>query len=180
MKVNFSKIVIKDIEGRDVQADFQRQLGNQLYMQGRDIEECELGKRIYFAEGDVELTDKEAAIVTELAGTTRDVLETTVPLGRVLLRLSDTAGVRESEDAIESIGITRAESIIRSADVAVFVVDLLQGVDEEDGRVLLFMCMKVMKTILLILVISLLCIVLYFKYIEQKSLIKIFGKSCSC
>lgn len=47
IKVNFSKIVIKDIEGRDVQADFQRQLGNQLYMQGRDIEECELGKRIY-------------------------------------------------------------------------------------------------------------------------------------
>ena len=64
-KVNFSKIVIKDIEGRDVQADFQRQLGNQLYMQGRDIEECELGKRIYFAQGDVELTDKEAAIVTQ-------------------------------------------------------------------------------------------------------------------
>ena len=64
-KVNFSKIVIKDIEGRDVQADFQRQLGNQLYMQGRDIEECELGKRIYFAEGDVELTDKEATIVTQ-------------------------------------------------------------------------------------------------------------------
>lgn len=65
MKVNFSKIVIKDIEGREVQADFQRQLGNQLYMQGRDIEECELGKRIYFAKGDVELTDKEAAIVTQ-------------------------------------------------------------------------------------------------------------------
>ena len=65
MKVNFSKIIIKDIEGRDVQADFQRQLGNQLYMQGRDIEECELGKRIYFAQGDVELTDKECAIVKQ-------------------------------------------------------------------------------------------------------------------
>ena len=64
-KVNFSKIVIKDIEGRDVQADVQKQLGNQLYMQGRDIEECELGKRIYFAQGEVELTDKEAAIVTQ-------------------------------------------------------------------------------------------------------------------
>ena len=63
MKVNFAKIIIKDIEGRDVQADFQKQLGNQLYMQGRDIEECELGKRIYFADGDVELTDKECTIV---------------------------------------------------------------------------------------------------------------------
>lgn len=63
MKVNFAKIIIKDIEGRDMQADFQKQLGNQLYMQGRDIEECELGKRIYFANGDVELTEKECAIV---------------------------------------------------------------------------------------------------------------------
>ena len=62
VKVNFSKIVIKDIEGRDVQADFQKQLGNQLYMQGRDIEECELGKRIYFAQGEVELTDKDRAM----------------------------------------------------------------------------------------------------------------------
>ena len=65
VKVNFSRIVIKDIEGRDVQADFQKQLGNQLYMQGRDIEECELGKRIYFADGEVELSDKEAAIVKQ-------------------------------------------------------------------------------------------------------------------
>ena len=65
VKVNFAKIIIKDIEGREVEADFQKQLGNQLYMQGRDIEECELGKRIYFAEGDVELTDKECAIVKQ-------------------------------------------------------------------------------------------------------------------
>ena len=63
-KVNFSKIIIKDIEGREVPADFQKQLGNQLYMQGRDIEECELGKRIYFAQGDVELTEKEIGIVS--------------------------------------------------------------------------------------------------------------------
>ena len=63
MKVNFAKIIIKDIEGHEVEANFQKQLGNQLYMQGRDIEECELGKRIYFAQGDVELTDKECAIV---------------------------------------------------------------------------------------------------------------------
>lgn len=63
VKVNFAKIIIKDIEGREVEANFQKQLGNQLYMQGRNIEECELGKRIYFAEGDVELSEKECAIV---------------------------------------------------------------------------------------------------------------------
>ena len=62
-KINFKKIIIRDIEGNDVVADFQKQLGNQLYMQGRDIEECELGKRIYFADGDVELSEKECAMV---------------------------------------------------------------------------------------------------------------------
>jgi hypothetical protein len=65
MKVNFAKIIIKDIEGREVEADFQKQLGNQLYMQGRNIEECELGKKIYFTPKDAqtELTIEEIAIV---------------------------------------------------------------------------------------------------------------------
>ena len=62
-KVDFSKIVLKDIEGRELTADFQKQLGNQLYMQGRDIEECELGKKLYFADGEAELSEKECAIV---------------------------------------------------------------------------------------------------------------------
>lgn len=62
-KVNFSKIVIKDIEGREVETDFQKQLGNQLYMQGRHLEECELGTRIYHAEGEVELSEKECEMV---------------------------------------------------------------------------------------------------------------------
>ena len=63
MKVNFAKIIIKDIEGREVEADFQRQLGNQLYMQGRHLEECELGTRIYHADGEVELSEKECEMV---------------------------------------------------------------------------------------------------------------------
>ena len=62
-RIDFTKIVIKDIEGREQEADFSKQLGNQLYMQGHDIEECELGKRIYFAGGEVELTAEECAIV---------------------------------------------------------------------------------------------------------------------
>lgn len=64
MYVNFTKVQIKDIEGKEQMADFSAQLGNQLYMTGRNIEECELGKRIYFAKGDVELNEKEAQIVT--------------------------------------------------------------------------------------------------------------------
>jgi hypothetical protein len=62
-KINFKKIIIRDIEGREQEADFSKQLGNQLYMQGHDIEECELGKRIYFAGGEVELTAEECSIV---------------------------------------------------------------------------------------------------------------------
>ena len=63
MKVNFKKVILTDIEGKEMEADFKNQLGNQLYMQGRNIEECELGKKIYFADDEVELSDKEADIV---------------------------------------------------------------------------------------------------------------------
>ncbi len=78
----------------------------------------------------------DKAIVSGVAGTTRDAVEGVMELDGKKFNLYDTAGVRESADAIESIGIERAESIIRAADIAVFVVDYTQGVDEEDGRVL--------------------------------------------
>ncbi len=78
----------------------------------------------------------EKAIVSDLAGTTRDAVEGTLEIKGRKFNLYDTAGVRESGDRIESIGIERAEQIIRSADVAVFVVDGARGVDEEDMRVL--------------------------------------------
>ena len=64
-KVNFREIVIEDIHGNPMPGDFHEVLGNQLYMQGRDIKECELGRKIYFAEGEIELTDDEAKIVRE-------------------------------------------------------------------------------------------------------------------
>ena len=64
-KVNFKELVIADIEGKEQKIDISKLLGNQLYMEGQDIEACELGKRIYFADGEVELTDKEATIVKQ-------------------------------------------------------------------------------------------------------------------
>ena len=78
----------------------------------------------------------EKAIVSDIAGTTRDAVEGTIEIHGRKFNLIDTAGVRESGDRIESIGIERAEAIIKSADIAVFVVDLTTGVDDEDGRVL--------------------------------------------
>ena len=67
-KVDFSKIEIVLIDGTKMKTDFkhgENGIGNQLYMTGRDIEACELGKKIYFAEGEVELSDKEVQIVTQ-------------------------------------------------------------------------------------------------------------------
>ena len=67
-KVDFSKIEMVLIDGTKMKTDFQHGengIGNQLYMTGRDIEACELGKKIYFAEGEVELSDKEVQIVTQ-------------------------------------------------------------------------------------------------------------------
>ncbi len=78
----------------------------------------------------------DKAIVSGVAGTTRDAVEGSIELEGKRFNLYDTAGVRESADAIESIGIERAEQLIRSADVAVFVADYGLGVTEEDEKVL--------------------------------------------
>ena len=78
----------------------------------------------------------DKAIVSDIAGTTRDAVEGVIEIEGRKFNLYDTAGVRECADKIENIGIERAEAIIRSADVAVFVADLVRGTDEEDARVL--------------------------------------------
>ncbi|MBQ8375015.1 MAG: tRNA uridine-5-carboxymethylaminomethyl(34) synthesis GTPase MnmE [Clostridia bacterium] len=78
----------------------------------------------------------EKAIVSAVAGTTRDAVEGTIEINGTKFNLYDTAGVRENGDQIENIGIERAEAIIRSCDVAVFVADLSRGTDEEDAKVL--------------------------------------------
>lgn len=62
-KINFRQIAINDVEGKEQKVDISQLLGNQLYMEGANIEECELGKRIYFAKEEVELTDAEAEIL---------------------------------------------------------------------------------------------------------------------
>ena len=85
------------------------------------------------------LVGRDAAIVTDLAGTTRDVLETTVPLGRVLLRLSDTAGVRESDDPVERIGVNRAKEAAKNASLVLVLLDASQPADEEDMALLSFL-----------------------------------------
>ena len=69
------------------------------------------------------LLGREAAIVTDIAGTTRDILTDTVSVGRVTLRLSDTAGLRESDDPVERIGVQRARKALEEAELVLALTD---------------------------------------------------------
>ena len=78
------------------------------------------------------IVGRDAAIVTDIEGTTRDVLTETAKLGRVILRLSDTAGLRESGDTVEQIGIYRARAAAESAELILAVFDGSRAPDEKD------------------------------------------------
>ncbi len=80
------------------------------------------------------LCGEERAIVTDIAGTTRDVVTETVHLGDVILRLSDTAGIRDSDDAVERIGIERSKRAISEASLVLAVFDLSRPIDDDDKR----------------------------------------------
>ncbi len=82
------------------------------------------------------LLRENRAIVTEVPGTTRDTLEEYVNLHGVPLRLIDTAGIRETEDRIEKIGVERAVDWVERADLLVAVFDKSRQLEEEDHRVL--------------------------------------------
>ena len=64
MKVDFTKVPVKDIDGKEFKADVHKELGQQLYMQGQTMEECDLGSLIYHADGPVELNVEQAACVS--------------------------------------------------------------------------------------------------------------------
>lgn len=81
---------------------------------------------------------EDRAIVTDIAGTTRDVVEGHANIGGVVFHLFDTAGIHESEDKIESIGIERSKKTIKEADVVVVVLDGSSELDEEDKQILEF------------------------------------------
>lgn len=82
------------------------------------------------------LAEKERAIVTDIAGTTRDVISETVAAGNVTLRLSDTAGVHGTSDAVESIGVQKSIEALEDAELVLAVFDLSRGLDAEDEEIL--------------------------------------------
>lgn len=78
------------------------------------------------------LTGTEKSIVTEIAGTTRDIVEETAVVGGVVLRLCDTAGLRETDDKVESIGVARAKQKLETAALILAVFDASAPLEEQD------------------------------------------------
>ncbi len=79
-----------------------------------------------------QLACAERAIVTDIAGTTRDVVEETVQVGGVALRLMDTAGIRETDDVVEQIGVARSRSAMEASGLILVVIDGSRPLDETD------------------------------------------------
>lgn len=79
---------------------------------------------------------EDRAIVTDIAGTTRDVVEGHANIDGVVLHLYDTAGIHESNDRIESIGIEKSKKAIKDADVVIVVLDGSNDIDDEDKQIL--------------------------------------------
>lgn len=82
------------------------------------------------------LLEEDKAIVTDIAGTTRDLVEGTVRLGNITLNLIDTAGIHDSEDKIEKIGIEKSIQAVEKAQLVLMVLDSTVGIIEEDQKLL--------------------------------------------
>lgn len=81
------------------------------------------------------LVGEEKAIVTSVAGTTRDVLEESIKLNGVGLNIIDTAGIRDTDDEVERIGVEKARKYANNADLIVYVVDASRELDENDAEI---------------------------------------------
>ena len=79
---------------------------------------------------------EDRAIVTDIAGTTRDVVEGSANIDGIVLHLFDTAGIRESKDTIEAIGIEKSKKTIKEADIVIVVLDSSSELDEEDRQII--------------------------------------------
>ncbi len=82
------------------------------------------------------LSRRERSIVTEIAGTTRDIIEDTVLLGDIILNLSDTAGIRQTDDKVENVGISLAKQKGEEAQLILAVFDLSSEIDSDDKALL--------------------------------------------
>lgn len=84
------------------------------------------------------LVGEDRAIVTDIAGTTRDILEEHIYLQGISLNVIDTAGIRSTDDVVEKIGVERAMEAAKEADLIIYVVDASRGLDENDFHIMEF------------------------------------------
>ena len=82
------------------------------------------------------LVGDERAIVTDIAGTTRDTLEESINIHGIPLNIVDTAGIRETQDVVEKIGVTKAKTFAQDADLIIYVVDGSTPLDENDREIM--------------------------------------------
>tara|TARA_Y100001978_G_scaffold92739_1_gene83050 strand:+ start:37 stop:1419 length:1383 start_codon:yes stop_codon:yes gene_type:complete len=82
------------------------------------------------------LSKQNKAIVTEIPGTTRDIIEVNIVLENIPIRIIDTAGIRETEDLIENIGIQKSMKMISETDYVIYLYDLNEGFDKEDENII--------------------------------------------
>ena len=82
------------------------------------------------------LLNEDKAIVSDIHGTTRDVIEDTISIGGVTFRFIDTAGIRDTEDVVEKIGVERAKKYLNNADLVIYVVDTSTALDENDHEIM--------------------------------------------
>lgn len=82
------------------------------------------------------LVGEERAIVTEIAGTTRDILQEQIQIGGIGLNVIDTAGIRDTEDIVEKIGVNKSKEYIEKADLIIYVVDSSTELDENDQEII--------------------------------------------
>lgn len=94
------------------------------------------------------LLKENRAIVTDIPGTTRDIIEEIINIGGIPLKIIDTAGLRETDDIVEKIGVEKSKELIKKADLILFIIDAADGFKPEDQEILKMICQN--KVILII------------------------------
>ena len=94
------------------------------------------------------LSGSERAIVTDVEGTTRDIIEEQIDLGSVMLAVSDTAGIRTTDDKVEKIGVEMSKKRASEAELVIFMLDAMREIDENDTEI--FELINGKKTVFLV------------------------------